>query len=335
MFHLASSLMMPLRVHSALSPLLPLSECPSKSTLVLDLDETMVHFHREKPEVPAIALELLGGFLSVRPYANEFLSSLAAYYELVVWTAGEEAYGRAVVSVLDPSGSYISHSLYRQHCTYLCLDGHEFFIKDLDRLGRESIRILDNNPISYSFQPTKGIPVKDYRGDPQDSELLGLMRELTPTEDVDMVDVEPVLSSARRVRFGFVHVKMYCPNEPASTEDVEMLDADPLQGDEPEPDTVPKKREDPQESELLGLIRELTPTEDVDMDDIWPVPSSVEMLDADPLQEDEPEPITVPKKRTPRPRVSSSGPLRKSPRLARLYPRRSPRLAAKRLAAKL
>ena len=39
-------------------------------------------------------------------------------------------------------------------------------------------------------------------------------------------------------------------------------------------------------------------------------------------------------KRPRRPRVSNGGPLRRSPRLARKYPRRSPRLAAKRLAAK-
>ena len=43
----------------------------------------------------------------------------------------------------------------------------------------------------------------------------------------------------------------------------------------------------------------------------------------------------VPKKKwSSRPRVSNGGPLRRSPRLAVIYPRRSPRLAAKRLAAK-
>jgi hypothetical protein len=39
-------------------------------------------------------------------------------------------------------------------------------------------------------------------------------------------------------------------------------------------------------------------------------------------------------KRPRRPRVSNGGPLRRSPRLARKYPRRSARLAAKRLAEK-
>jgi len=39
-------------------------------------------------------------------------------------------------------------------------------------------------------------------------------------------------------------------------------------------------------------------------------------------------------KRPRRPRVSNGGPLRRSARLARKYPRRSPRLAAKRLAVK-
>ena len=43
--------------------------------------------------------------------------------------------------------------------------------------------------------------------------------------------------------------------------------------------------------------------------------------------------VTVPK-RPRRPRVSNGGPLRRSARLAKIYPRRSPRLAAKCLAAK-
>jgi Dullard-like phosphatase family protein len=196
-------------------PLLPLSREPWKPTLVLDLDETLVHaVPAVKPMFPAELLKVSqddGDFalwLAIRPHVHQFLSSLAAHYELVVWTAGTEPYGRAVVQRLDPSGSFISYSLYRQHCTQQ--DGR--FIKDLNRLARENVRICDNNPVSYSFQPTKGIPVNDFLGDPQDMELVKLLRELSPIDDVEMLDVEHI---------------------PFSGEDAEIIDADSFGLEEP------------------------------------------------------------------------------------------------------
>jgi len=193
-------------------PLLPPSD---KQTLVLDLDETLVHASSEMPCVPAVPLMVLGKqlWLSIRPHAESFLSSLAVHYELVVWTAGVEAYGKAVVKLLDPSGSLISHSLYRQHCT--CL-GDGIYAKDLSKLGRDmnSTRIVDNNPVSFSLQPCAGILVPDFVGQREDTFLLQLMRELTPIIDVEMVDV----SRKRTVTFADAdcfEVRLYDPRDPA------------------------------------------------------------------------------------------------------------------------
>ena len=251
--------------------LLPPSRCPAKPTLVLDLDETLVHAQlgEARPKFPAkpfkVGEETL--WLAFRPFVDEFLSSLAAHYELVVWTAGTEPYGRLVVNELDPSGSLISHSLFRQHCTR----EEGSYIKDLSLLGRDGrTRLCDNNARSFRLQPEAGILVKDFFGDTQDVELVKLLRELTPMDDVEMIDVEHVPSYTRRVHFGSVHVKVYDPNEPPYVEEVDMLDID----------------------------------------------------------------VDHSKKRSPRPRVSNGGPLRRSARLAAKNPRRSPRLAAKRLAAK-
>jgi Dullard-like phosphatase family protein len=250
------------------APLLPPSHDLSKPTLVLDLDETLVHATVQgKPDFPAEFLKLPNGqpslWLAIRPHAREFLSSLAAHYELVVWTAGTEPYGRAVVQMLDPSGSFISHSLYRQHCT--CQES--LFIKDLRRLGRdERTRIVDNNPASFSLQPGSGILVRDFLGDPRDVELVSLLRELTPIEDVEMVDVEfsddllEELVCDEHLAFTCFSDSSFC-------------------------------------STVLSQEKEIAP------------------------------------KRPTRPRVSNGGPLRRSPRLARKYPRRSKRLAEKRLAA--
>ena len=170
-------------------PLLPPSSCPQKPTLVLDLDETLVHakVQLEEPSYPArmIVVEGTRIWLALRPLAHQFLSLLAVHYELVVWTAGTEPYGRAVVNELDPSGSLISHSLFRQHCT----QDEGGFVKDLSRLGRdERTRICDNNPVSFRFQPDAGILVKDFYGDPKDQTLKSLLIFLTKKVLLDSFD---------------------------------------------------------------------------------------------------------------------------------------------------
>lgn len=64
-----------------------IGEPPAKKyTLVLDLDETLVHF-KELPED-----EVHGGVLLVRPFAGEFLKAMSHFFELVIFTAGMQDY---------------------------------------------------------------------------------------------------------------------------------------------------------------------------------------------------------------------------------------------------
>lgn len=57
-----------------------------KYTLVLDLDETLVHF-KEVPED-----QVHGGVLLVRPFAGEFLKAMSNFFEIVIFTAGMQDY---------------------------------------------------------------------------------------------------------------------------------------------------------------------------------------------------------------------------------------------------
>ena len=57
-----------------------------KYTLVLDLDETLVHFKEDQED------EINGGILLQRPFVTEFLKTMSKFYEIVIFTAGMQDY---------------------------------------------------------------------------------------------------------------------------------------------------------------------------------------------------------------------------------------------------
>lgn len=72
-------------------------QCP-KLTLVLDLDETLIHFTDLSPSKIKDLQHLnshenyYGGYYTVRPYALSFISEMADMYEIIVFTAGTKSY---------------------------------------------------------------------------------------------------------------------------------------------------------------------------------------------------------------------------------------------------
>lgn len=76
-------------------------------TLVLDLDETLIHYF----EMPSDGHSEGGHFL-VRPGARQFLRDMVKCYEIVIFTAAMQEYADWVLDALD-SEKVISHRLYR------------------------------------------------------------------------------------------------------------------------------------------------------------------------------------------------------------------------------
>lgn len=128
-------------------------------TLVLDLDETLVHF----------AYSPSGGSFVVRPYCFEFLKNISKYYELMIFTAATQEYANRVVNLIDPNSEYISHRLYRQHT--VMVNGE--IIKDLSKLNRDlkKIIIVDNIAKNFKLQANNGFEIKTWTGDIFDTHL--------------------------------------------------------------------------------------------------------------------------------------------------------------------
>lgn len=129
-------------------------------TLVLDLDETLIHFEKNAEN---------GGEFLIRPFVSSFLIELSQLFEIVVFTASTQSYADWILDRIDSRKS-ITHRLYRQHMTSLHKKG---FFKDLRLLGRDlsKVIIVDNNPSNFRLQPANGIRIKSWFCDKSDKTL--------------------------------------------------------------------------------------------------------------------------------------------------------------------
>ena len=154
----------------------------NKKTLVLDLDETLVHsvggVENNEGEIPQhdfiIQIPQNNNLshdvhVMVRPHVEEFLERMSKRYELVIFTASISKYANPLLNIVDKM-NYVPFRLFREHCTLI----NTAFVKDLNLLGRDAkdIIILDNNPTAYSLNHYNGFPIKSWFDDKNDDELL-------------------------------------------------------------------------------------------------------------------------------------------------------------------
>jgi len=114
----------------------------SKFTLVLDLDETLIHYF----EMP-LEGQTEGGHFLIRPGARKFLKDMSKCYEVVIFTAAMQDYADWVLDALD-TDRLISYRLYRQHTHRT----NHVFIKDLSFLGRDLSQCVIVDNVAANFQ---------------------------------------------------------------------------------------------------------------------------------------------------------------------------------------
>ncbi|CAL4962508.1 unnamed protein product [Urochloa decumbens] len=165
-------------------------------TLVLDLDETLVHSTLDHCDNADFTLEVFFNmknhtvYVRKRPYLKMFLEKVAQMFELVIFTASQRIYAEQLIDRLDPDGKYISRRIYRDSCLFS--DG--CYTKDLTILGVDlaKVAIIDNTPQVFQLQVDNGIPIKSWFDDPSDQELIELLPFLESL--VDAEDVRPLIS---------------------------------------------------------------------------------------------------------------------------------------------
>lgn len=160
-------------------PLLPMKTADRRFTLVLDMDETLVHCQQTSINNPDLILPNNINCY-IRPHLAEFLQFVSTRFEVVVFTAATQQYADTVLNYIDPTGSIIRHRLYRNSCSPMRVGGRMAYIKDLSLLGRDAPTILtiDNFPGAFAWNVDNGVPIKSFVGDKSDLELMHAMQWL-------------------------------------------------------------------------------------------------------------------------------------------------------------
>ncbi|XP_040151937.1 mitochondrial import inner membrane translocase subunit TIM50-C-like [Anopheles arabiensis] len=151
-------------------------------TLVLEMKDVLVH--------PDWTYQT-GWRFKKRPGVDKFLETLAANYEIVVFTADQGMTVFPILDALDPRG-YIMYRLVRDATHFV--DGHH--VKNLDNLNRDlsKVIVVDWDPNSTKLHPENTLNIPRWTGNDDDAGLFDLMAMLVTIATSEVEDVRDVMT---------------------------------------------------------------------------------------------------------------------------------------------
>lgn len=162
-----------------------LPEYNKKKTLILDLDETLIHadfdgrFENHDQRITFLYdSQEISVNIFVRPGVFEFLKAVSEIFEIFIFTASKKEYADAVLDFLDPEKMLFKHRLYRDSCIPI---NNRVYVKDLSIFVNrkpENIILIDNSFYSFCNQPRNGVLINSFYNDKQDRELINLLNYL-------------------------------------------------------------------------------------------------------------------------------------------------------------
>lgn len=204
----------------------------NKKTLILDLDETLIHSDMDKvftEHDEILKLNCDGAEhqipIMIRPGLTEFLEYVSQHFEVVIFTASCKDYADTILDYIDRDNKYFSMRLYRDSCLYL---QPGIYIKDLsifeDR-QLDNLIIVDNSLLSFANNLNNGILVSSFYYDKEDNVLDSVVGYLDSVLK-DAIDVR----AANEETFGFNTYK----NELLSIvqQEIDLIKNEKVNGDE-------------------------------------------------------------------------------------------------------
>ncbi|KAJ7993340.1 hypothetical protein DPEC_G00271410 [Dallia pectoralis] len=167
----------------------PKTRSTPPSTLVLDLDETLMYSSLNVIEDAEYTFRTCFQdhqykvYMILRPFVKEFLEAMTKHFEMFIYTSAKKEYAEKILDILDPRRRLFRHRLYQHDCT--CVLGH--YVKDLGVFARDLTKtvVLDNAPHTYPYHLMNMLPIKSWSGDKDDKELQKLIPYLERLSGAD------------------------------------------------------------------------------------------------------------------------------------------------------
>ena len=174
-----------------------LSQKINKKTLILDLDETLIHSDMDflsKTKNYDMVLEIFDNEINknvllpifLRPGLFEFLDYVSENFELILFTSSEQLYADTIINFIEKNKKYFSIKLYRDSCIFI---EPGLNIKDLRIFlpyrKMEDIIMIDNSLFSFCNQLNNGILITSFFEDKNDDFLNNLKEYLKIIKDMN------------------------------------------------------------------------------------------------------------------------------------------------------
>lgn len=149
---------------------------PRRKTLVLHLEDMMIHKSVEFGKAPE---------LSLRPGLRQMLNELSPYYEIVIFSEYYNDYVTQILTTLDTFRKYQMVGLGHEY--YAFQNGQ--YVKDLSILNRQknNIVVVDLDKKHLANHQENAIILKKFEGDGEDTEFIKLkllLRHLATVADI-------------------------------------------------------------------------------------------------------------------------------------------------------
>ncbi|CAO2178878.1 unnamed protein product [Urochloa humidicola] len=167
-----------------------------KVTLVLDLDETLVHSTMDQCDDADFTFPVFCDmkehvvYVKKRPHVHMFLEKMAEMFEVVIFTASQSVYANQLLDMLDPENKLFSKRFFQESCLFT----DSGYTKDLTvvEVDLSKVAIIDNTPQVFQFQVNNGIPIESWYNNPADEALPQLIPFLETLAVAD--DVRPIIA---------------------------------------------------------------------------------------------------------------------------------------------
>lgn len=158
---------------------------PKRKLLILDIDNTLLYlehkanfkFKNQKIDPDfKIDNDYYGVF---RPYLEKFLKAISKHYDIALWTTGNTKYANEIANLIfDPLNIKLIFVWSGNECYSGTSKSLDLVIEEFPEYAKKDIIALDDSPNCYRLDPENLIKIPKFLGDPNDTELLKVLKEL-------------------------------------------------------------------------------------------------------------------------------------------------------------